>query len=189
MVAIASSNWWMFALRGALAIAFGVVALALPGATLLGLVALFAAFALLGGATSIVGALQNRRRDDHWWLALLLGLVSAGAGVIAIVSPALTALVLVLLMGANAIATGVLDIALAIRLRRAIRGEWVLLLAGLVSVVFGVLVFVFPGAGALALVWWISVYAVASGILLLVAAWRLRRPQERWRGGVGQPTL
>ena len=187
MAVILSRNWWTFALRGAVAIAFGVLALAWPAITLLGLVALFAAFALINGAASAVGALQNRSSDEHWWLGLLLGLVSLGAGVIAIVSPALTALVLVLLMGANAIVTGVLDIALAIRLRRAIRGEWVLFLAGLVSIVFGVLVFLFPGAGALALVWLISVYAIASGVLLLAAAWRLRRPESAWRPGVGEP--
>jgi uncharacterized membrane protein HdeD (DUF308 family) len=187
MAVTLSRNWWMFALRGVVAIAFGVLALAWPALTLLGLVALFAAFALLNGAASVVGALQNRSGDEHWWLALLLGLVSLGAGVIAIVSPGLTALVLVLLMAANAIVTGVLDIALAIRLRRAIRGEWVLILAGVVSIVFGVLVFLFPGAGALALVWLISVYAIASGILLLAAAWRLRRPESSWRHGMGEP--
>jgi uncharacterized membrane protein HdeD (DUF308 family) len=184
-----SRNWWMFALRGVLAILFGVVALALPGAALLWLVALFAAFALLGGASSIFGALHNRGSDEHWWLALLLGLVSVGAGIITIVSPGLTALVLVLLMGANAIATGVLDIALALRLRRAIRGEWVLFLAGMVSVVFGVLVFLFPGAGALALVWLMSAWAIVSGVLLLVAAFRLRHPHEQWHGGMGEPAL
>jgi uncharacterized membrane protein HdeD (DUF308 family) len=179
----------MFALRGAVAMLFGVLALVWPGLTLLWLVALFAAFALLGGGASVVGAFQNRKSDDHWWLALLLGLVSLGAGVIAIIHPALTALVLVLLMGANAIATGVLDIALAVRLRREIRGEWVLVLAGLISIAFGVLVFLFPDAGALAMVWLISFYAIAIGILLLVAAWRLRRHPEAasWGGGMGQP--
>lgn len=178
MPAALSRNWWMFALRGVLAILFGVIALALPAAALLWLVALFAAFALLGGLSSIFGALHNRASDDHWWLALLLGLVSVGAGIITIVSPGLTALVLVLLMGANAIATGVLDIALAIRLRRAIRGEWVLFLAGAVSIAFGVLVFLFPGPGALALIWLIATYAILSGILLVVAAFRLRHAED-----------
>jgi uncharacterized membrane protein HdeD (DUF308 family) len=185
-----SRNWWMFALRGAIAVAFGVLALAWPGMTLLWLVALFAAFALIGGVASAVGAVRNRRGDEHWWLALLLGLVSIGAGVIAIIHPGLTALVLVLLMGANAIATGVLDIAIAIRLRKLIRGEWLLILAGLVSIVFGVLVFLFPAAGALALVWLISAYAIASGILLFIVGWRLRRQREAsWQGGMGQPAV
>jgi uncharacterized membrane protein HdeD (DUF308 family) len=141
-------------------------------------------------ARADVGAFQYRKVDDHWWLALLLGLASLGAGVIAIIHPALTALVLVLLMGANAIVTGVLDVALAIWLRRVIRGEWVLVLAGLVSITFGVLVFLFPGAGALALVWLISVYAIMSGILLVIAAYEVRKlPEQSWGGGMGQPAV
>ncbi len=179
--------WWMFAWRGAVALLFGVLALVWPGLTLLWLVALFAAYAFIGGGVSLVAGLRRRGTDDHWWLALLLGLVSLGAGVIAVVHPDLTALVLVLLMGANAIVTGILDIAIWIRLRKAIRGEWVLMLAGLVSIVFGVLVFLFPGAGALALVWLISLYAIMAGALLLVAAWRARkRSAPAWRGGMGQ---
>lgn len=179
--------WWMFAWRGVVAVLFGVLALAWPGLTLLWLVALFAAFAIIGGGVSIAGAVRARKSNDHWWLPLVLGLVSIGAGVIAIFHPDLTALVLVLLMGANAIVTGIFDIAMAVRLRKAIRGEWVLVLAGVVSLVFGVLVFLFPAAGALALVWLLSVYATLSGILLLVAAWRARKhPAEAWGGGMGQ---
>jgi uncharacterized membrane protein HdeD (DUF308 family) len=167
-------SWWMLALRGAIALLFGVLAVLWPGITLLWLAALFAAYALIGGAVSIIGAVKNRKSDEEWWLILLLGLVSLGAGVIAILHPGLTALVLVLIMGANALVTGVLDIAVAIRLRKVIRGEWLLILAGIVSIVFGVLVFLFPGAGALALVWLISVYAIVTGVLLLALAFRAR---------------
>jgi len=167
-------SWWMLALRGLLAVLFGVLAIAWPGVTLLWLVALFAAFALLGGAVSAYAALKYRASDEEWWLVLLLGLVGIGAGVIAVLQPALTALVLVLLMGANAVATGVLDIAIAIRLRRTIQGEWLLILAGAVSILFGVMVFLYPGAGALALVWLISLYAILTGILLLAVAMRAR---------------
>ena len=184
-----SQTWWMFALRGALALLFGILALAWPGLTLLWLVALFAAFALLSGGVSVVAAIRNRKTEDHWWLALVLGLVSLGAGVIAIIHPDLTALVLVLLMGANAIVTGILDISMAARLRKAaFRGKGLLILAGLVSLAFGILVFLFPGAGALALVWMISFYAVLSGILLLAAAWRARKAEraeyDHVQGGV-----
>jgi uncharacterized membrane protein HdeD (DUF308 family) len=167
-------SWWMLAVRGGITLLFGILAILWPNITLLWLVALFAAFALLGGAVSIYGAVKHRNSDDDWWLVLLLGLVSLGAGVVAIVHPALTALVFVLLMGANALATGILDIAVAIRLRKLIQGEWLLILAGIVSIVFGVLVFLYPGAGALALVWLISLYAVATGILLLALAFRAR---------------
>lgn len=167
-------SWWTLALRGVIAVLFGVLALLWPGLTLLWLVALFASFALLGGAVSVFGAIKNRKLDEDWWLLLLLGMVGIGAGVIAVVHPGLTALLLVLVMGANALLTGVLDIAIAIRLRKLIRGEWLLLLSGAASIVFGIIVFLFPGAGALALVWLISVYALISGALLLAMAFRVR---------------
>lgn len=167
-------SWWVPALRGVIAIAFGVLALIWPGLTLLALVSLFAAYALLSGAISVFGAIRNRKSDDEWWLLLLLGLVGIGAGVVALIHPGLTTLVLVLLIGANALVTGVLDIAAAIRLRRAIQGEWLLVLSGVASVVFGVLVFMFPAAGALALVWMVSLYALVTGALLLAVSFRLR---------------
>ncbi len=165
--------WWVYMLRGVVAVLFGVLALAWPGLTLLWLVALFAAYALITGAVSVYGAVRNRA-SDGWWLPLMLGLIGIAAGIIAIVHPDLTALVLVLLMGANALVTGVLDIAIAIRLRKAIEHEWMLVLAGIASLVFGVLVFLFPGAGALALVWLIGFYAILSGALLLAAGFRAR---------------
>jgi len=166
--------WGIPALRGIIAIAFGVLAALSPGITLLSLVALFAAYALLGGAVSIFGAVKSRRAGEEWWIPLLLGLVSIGAGIVAVVHPGLTALIFVLLIGANALVTGVLDIVAAIRLRKQIKGEWMLALSGLMSVVFGALVFLFPGAGAIALVWLISLYALFTGFLLLGLAFRLR---------------
>jgi uncharacterized membrane protein HdeD (DUF308 family) len=167
-------SWWVLALRGVIAVLFGVLALIWPGLTLLWLVTLFAAYALLGGTVSVFGAIKNRKSDEDWWLLLLLGLVGNGAGVIAVVHPGLTALLLVLVMGANALLTGVLDIAIATRLRKVLRGEWLLLLSGAGSIVFGIIVFLFPGAGALALVWLISAYALISGALLLAMAFRVR---------------
>lgn len=176
--------WWALALRGIIAILFAVLALFWPGITLLSFVALFAAYALLGGAASVFGAVRSRRSSEDWWIPLLLGLVSIGAGVITLVHPGLTALVLVLVIGANALVTGVLDIASAIRLRKTMRGEWLLALSGLASLVFGILVFLFPGAGALALIWLISLYAFVTGVLLLGLAFRLRGRTPAWDGTV-----
>jgi uncharacterized membrane protein HdeD (DUF308 family) len=167
-------SWWVLALRGIFGIAFGVLALMWPTLTLLSLIGLFAAYALLSGIASVAGAIRNRRTDDDWWLMLMLGLVSIGAGVIAVMNPALTALVLVLVIGANALVTGVLDIVAAIRLRKAIEGEWLLALSGLASIAFGAIVFLFPETGALAMVWLISMYAFVSGGLLLAGALRAR---------------
>jgi uncharacterized membrane protein HdeD (DUF308 family) len=176
-------TWWVLALRGAIALLFGVLALVWPGLTLLWLVALFAAYALLGGVASVMGAVRHRYSDEKWWLIFLLGLVSMAAAVSAIVYPGLTALVLVLMMGANALLTGVLDLAVAIRLRQAIRGKWLLILSGIASIVFGVWVFLFPGAGALALVWLISVHAIVTGVLLLALAFRVRAWARRMGAG------
>lgn len=181
MAKLTAPTSWMLALRGAIALLFGVLALVWPDLTLLWLVVLFAAYALLSGGVSVVAGISRRRTDDHWWLALILGLVSLGAGIIAVFHPGLTAFVLVLLMGANAIATGVLDIVMAVRLRRVIEREWLLVLAGIISIAFGVLVFLFPAAGALALVWLISAYAIIAGILLLAAAARVRRSDKASR--------
>ena len=167
--------WWMLALRGIIAIVFGVLALMLPGITLLSLVALFAVYAIFSGAVWTYGAIKNRTVDDHWWVLLMAGLAGIGAGVIAVVHPALTALVLILLIGANALVSGVLDIVVAVRLRKRIQGEMLLVLNGLASIVFGAIVFLYPlGAGALALVWLIGFYAIATGVLLLVLSLRLR---------------
>jgi len=169
----------MLMLRGAIAIAFGVLAVLWPGLTLLALVGLFAAYALLGGIVSIATAFRLRRVEPQWWLPLLLGVISVAAGIYAILAPAVTTLALVLLMAVNAILTGALDIAMAVRLRRAVRGHWLLLLGGAVAILFGVLVIAAPGAGALALVWLVSLYAILTGVLLFGLGWRMQHAHQQ----------
>ena len=171
-------SWWMLALRGTVAILFGVLALIWPGLTLLWLVVLFAAFAIIAGVVSIMAAMRARAHRG-WGIALTFGVVSVVAGVLAIVFPGLTALTLILLIGANALVTGVLDIVMAVRLRRQMQREWLLVAAGVVSIIFGAIVMIFPAAGALALVWFVSFYATLTGILLLILAFRARR----WSAG------
>jgi uncharacterized membrane protein HdeD (DUF308 family) len=166
--------WWVLTLRGLIAIVFGILTLMSPGITLLSLILLFATYALVGGAVSVFGAVQYKRRDDHWWLPLLWGFISIGAGAMALLHPGLSALIFVLLIGANALMTGMLDIVTAIRLRKSIEGEWLLAFNGLISVVFGIVVFLFPGSGALALVWLIGFYAIFTGALLIGLSLRLR---------------
>jgi uncharacterized membrane protein HdeD (DUF308 family) len=164
-------SWWMPGLRGLIAILFGLFTLFLPGLTLLGLTILFAVYALVSGFAAISGALHSRKTHEDWWLPFLFGLVSVAAGIIALVEPGLTLLVLVLLIAANALTTGMLDIVAAIRLRKTMHNEWLLILNGLASMAFGVLVFLSPGAGALALVWLIGIYTIVSGLLLLGLAY------------------
>jgi uncharacterized membrane protein HdeD (DUF308 family) len=187
-------SWWMLALRGVLALLFGVLALLLPGPTVLSLVLLFAVYALLAGIVYLVGTVRNRRHATgahalDWWLLLALGVVSVLAGILATMRPALAALVLVLIIGVNAFITGVLDIVLAVRLRNHARGgDWLLLASGVASIIFGTVLIVLPGVGALALVWLIGVYAIVAGILYLTMAVRsYERVPAAATAAAGQP--
>lgn len=166
-------SWWILALRGVITVVFGALALAMPGITLLTLVMLFAAYALLAGAVSVVGAIRNRNTSSDWWLLLMMGAVSLAVGVLAAWQPALTLLAVVLLIGVNALVTGVLDIILATRMRKQLHGgEWVLVLSAVASIIFGLILVVLPAAGALALVWLVGAYALVAGLLYLVLAFR-----------------
>lgn len=187
-------SWWMLALRGVLALLFGVLALLMPGPTVLSLVLLFAVYALLAGIVYLVGTVRNRRHATgahapDWWLLLALGVVSVLAGILATMRPALAALVLVLIIGVNALITGVLDIVLAVRLRNHARGgDWLLLASGVASIIFGTVLIVLPGVGALALVWLIGVYAIVAGILYLTMAVRsYERAPAAATAASGQP--
>ncbi len=170
--------WWMLTLRGAAGILFGLLALLWPGLTLLLLVGMFAAYALIGGIAAVSAAIRHRSIRTDWWIPLLLGLCTIAAGLIALVAPGVTALVLIAVMGANAIVTGVLDAITGVRLKRRGRTEWLLFVIGIVSVLFGIFVLLFPGAGALALVWIISTYAFVTGALLLVLSLAARNGRD-----------
>lgn len=175
MAILIGAKWWSFVIRGLFAILFGVLAFALPGITLLGLVFLFGAYCIADGVFNMIGAFTVEHEQARWWVLLLEGLVSIAAGVVAFVLPGLTALALLYLIAAWAVVTGILEIAAGIRLRRQIRGEWLMALAGVFSVVFGVLIAMRPGVGALAVVWWIGAYAIAFGAMLIALGIRVRQ--------------
>ena len=168
-------NWWLLALRGVLAILLGVVMVLIPGVTLTALVLLVGAFAFVAGVTNLVAGIRERRKDQRWWGLILQGLVGIAVGIIALAIPLATALTLVALLAAWAIASGALEILVAIRLRREIEGEWLLFLGGGLSVLFGIAIILLPSAGLLALVWIFAAYLFSSGVVLLMAAFRLRR--------------
>ena len=170
--------WWTFILRGLLAIAFGVLAFVAPVWGVAILVALFGAWALIDGVTNTWTGIRTRNVDRNWWLAILEGLVSVAVGLIAFAAPGFAAEILVLLIGIWAIVTGVFQIWAAIRMRERIRGEFWLGLAGVASILFGVILLVFPAAGALALVWLIGSGAIATGVFLTILGWRLRNVHE-----------
>jgi uncharacterized membrane protein HdeD (DUF308 family) len=174
MLAQLSRNWWLLALRGLAAIVFGILAFVWPGATITALVMLFGAYALVEGALAVAMALTNVVGQRRWWV-LLEGFTSIAISVITLLWPGVTALALLYLIAAWAIVTGVLEILAAIELRREISNEWLLILSGIASVVFGVLVIVFPGAGALSVLWMIALYAVVFGALLVALSFRVRK--------------
>ena len=170
--------WWTFILRGVLAILFGVVAFFAPAYGIAILVGLFAAWAIIDGVGNLIAGIRTRGQDRSWWLEVLEGLVSVAAGVIAILLPADAAQVLVLIIAAWAILTGVLEIVMAVRLRRVIDNEVWMALAGVASVLFGIILLLFPSVGALSLVWLIGSFAIAFGVFLIILGWRLRGIHE-----------
>jgi uncharacterized membrane protein HdeD (DUF308 family) len=168
-------DWRAIALRGAVAIIFGIIAFFMPIVTLFAVTLLFGAYALIDGLVNLMAAMRSRSYGQHWLEFLLEGIIGLAVAVITVAWPAITLAMLIYVIAAWAIVTGVLEIVAAIRLRRQIKREWLLVLAGSASLVFGVLLFAAPGPGALVLAWWIGGYIFAFGVLMLGLALRLRR--------------
>ena len=169
-----SQNWWLVALRGVLAILFGIAAFVWPGITLLTLVLFFGVYAIVDGVIAIVTGLSRTRETPRWWMFLLEGLLNIGAGIVALLMPDLATLVLIYILASWAVFTGLLEIVAAVRLRHEITNEWFLALGGVLSIGLGILLFLQPAAGSLAIIWTIAAYAVLFGILLVILGIRLR---------------
>jgi uncharacterized membrane protein HdeD (DUF308 family) len=168
-------NWGWIELRGVVAVIFGILALLWPGVTLAALVILWGAYALADGVFSLIAAFKVRDRGRPFWSLLIVGLLGIAAGIVTFLWPGMTALILLMFIAAWAFVMGIFQIVAAIRLRKEIENEWLLGLSGALSVIFGVLMFLQPGAGALAVVWIIGAYSILFGILLIVLGLRLRR--------------
>jgi len=180
-------SWLPLLLRGVASVLFGLAAFVWPGVTILALTFLYGAYALTDGILSLGAALTRGRRADEraatsaiptWWLALI-GLLGVAAGSVAFLWPGLTALALITLIGVWAVAIGVMEIIGAIWLREELRDEWLLIAAGLLSVLFGIAILLRPGLGALALAWAVGAYALLNGILHLAFAFRLKSVHAR----------
>lgn len=167
-------NWWAVALRGVLAILYGVMAFVLPGLTLEILVLFFGAYMLVDGVFTMFAAFTDRSGHESWWVLLLEGLVGVAAGMITVFRPGLATIVLVYMISFWAIVTGVLEIVAAIQLRKEIQGELLLLLSGVLSLVLGIFLLV-PGVGELTVAWIIGWYAILFGAMLLGLGFRLRK--------------
>src|SRR5215212_3847535 len=177
MCALLAQNWWAVALRGAFAILFGLIALFVPGATILSLVLFFSAYMLVDGIFGIVAAVRAARRGERWGLLILEDVLNIAVGAIAFLMPGLTVVAFVLLLAAWSLVSGGLMLGAAFRLSPE-HGRWWLALGGIVSIVFGVLLAIAPIVGAVVLTWWLGAYAFAFGIALLILAFRLRARKD-----------
>jgi uncharacterized membrane protein HdeD (DUF308 family) len=139
---------------------------------------LFGAYALIDGIASLVAAVRSARRGEHWWALLFEGIIGIGAAALTALWPLITLVVLIYVIAAWAVITGILEIAAAMRLRRYITGEWLLVLAGIASIAFGILLFAAPGPGAVVIAWWTGAYIFLFGVLMLGLAFRLRTWQS-----------
>src|SRR5215510_5979407 len=174
MFNLMTQNWWAIALRGLVAVLFGIAAFMWPGITLRFLVALFGAYALVDGIFAVIEAFRRDVVRERWWALLFEGFVGIAIGVLTFTWPRLTAMGLLYLIAFWAIVTGVFEIITAIRLRHEIRGEWMMALIGILSIALGFLMIAFPVAGALSVVLMIGAFVFAMGVLMIALGFKLR---------------
>jgi uncharacterized membrane protein HdeD (DUF308 family) len=172
MAKLLAKRWWVLLVRGLAAVLFGVIALSGPSVETL--VLTFVAFALVDGIADVINSILNRNEGERWWLAVLRGVAGVVPGVLVLVRPQLGALRLLYTIAARALVTGILDIIKAIRMRKEIEGEWLLILVGLASVLFGLIAFARSGAGAPAVMPLIAGHALFVGVVLMLLAFQVR---------------
>lgn len=174
MLRALADNWWLILLKGICSVIFGVLTFMWPGVTLVTLVMLYGAFALVDGILAVAAAVTGDSPMPRWWLAII-GIVGIGAGIFTLMWPVTAGAILLMFIAAWAIVTGIMEIVGAIRLRKEIDDEWFLIAIGVLSVLFGVLLVMQPAAGAMSLILVIGVFAVVFGALQIAFALRLRR--------------
>jgi uncharacterized membrane protein HdeD (DUF308 family) len=174
MLTMLRKYWWTILLRGIFALLFGIAAFVWPGLTIAFLIALFGAYALLDGIISVIIGIAQYGQQERWWAILLQGIAGIVVGLLTFLWPQVTGLVLLYFIAAWAILIGLFEIMAAIRLRKVIVGEWLLGLAGAISVLFGFTLFLYPAAGALAVIWMIGIFAIVNGLLLIFLSLRIK---------------
>ncbi len=172
-VPVSTRNWWALVIRGVAAIAFGLLALAAPSMGLPALSLLWGTYALVDGVFGVGLAVRGVRIVPGAGWLLAEGVLSLAAGALTFLWPRMTTLALLVVIASWAVLTGVADLAAAIRLRRTVKGEWMLATSAMLSIVFGITLAASAGAGAPAMSWLIGLYAVVFGVLLIGLGVRL----------------
>ncbi len=175
MARILATNWRALALRGVCAVSFGIVAFAMPAAAIAAFVILFGAYALADGVLALVSEVRAGQAGGRWSPVAAYGVSGVMVGIWAFVAPVWTMIALVALVAAWAVITGALEIAATVRLRRTIRGEWLLGLDGVISLLLGAVLVIAPLAGVVVLTWWIGAFVLVSGLFQLALAFKFRR--------------
>ena len=179
MINMIEKRWWVFALRGLIAAALGIIVLVNPGIALLTMIIVFGIYSLVDGLFDIIIGFSSRKENKQWWAVLIAGIANVVIGVISLSNPSITGTALVYLIAARALINGVLEIVAAIQLRHFIEGEWMMIVSGILSILFGVVLFASPNQGALALLWVIGIFAIVIGIWLIIFAFRLRSKTKK----------
>ncbi|MBV9522370.1 MAG: HdeD family acid-resistance protein [Alphaproteobacteria bacterium] len=183
MLQVLMRNWWALALRGVASLVFGLIAILFPGITIGALILLFAVYAVVDGVFAIIAGIRAAERHERWWPLALEGVIDILAGIVVFLWPALSLIVLIYIIAAWAVISGAALLGAAVRLR-ALRGDWLLAVNGVISVLLGVLLFLSPIAGAIVLAWWVGAYALLFGVLLIILAFQLRRWRAQPPGGL-----
>lgn len=178
ILGVISKYWWVLLLRGLAAVVFGILAVSMPGLTLFMLVITFGIYTIFDGVLEIWNGFTNRAQHDRWWVDVLIGLAGVIAGILIMSLPGVTARVAIYFIAAWMLVTGVLQIITAIRVRKEVSNEWLMILSGALSALLGVYFFAFPGGGAVSLVWVIGIYAILFGIMLVVMSFKARKGFE-----------
>jgi uncharacterized membrane protein HdeD (DUF308 family) len=170
MLNVFTRHWWVLALRGLLAVIFGLLALIWPDITVRVLVVFFGAYAIVDGIFAVIAGLGRRRS----LLPVLGGLLGIVIGILVWLWPETTAIVLLYLIAAYAVLTGIFELINAIELRKVLENEWLLAVSGVLSIGFGILLVIWPAAGLVTIAWLIGIYAIIFGVLLIGLGFRLR---------------
>jgi uncharacterized membrane protein HdeD (DUF308 family) len=173
--------WWLIILRGVVSILFAIIAFTNPSLAFEALILLLGVFLIADGATAVYLGARMRGHDDDWWAILFEGALGIGLGVIALINPELTAAGLILVLAVWFLVTGVFEISTAIKLRREINNEWLLGIAGVISIALGILMVINPNAGAISIMWWLGFYAAAFGVLLIGLGLRMWQINKRMK--------
>lgn len=184
MSSLLARNWWAMLVRGLCGIVFGILAFVVPGAALASLVVIYGVYMLIDGVFAMVAGFRAAAHHERWSLLLLEGVIDIAAGLVALLLPGITVVVFVILLAAWAVVSGIALMVASMRLHLT-HGRWLMLIAGLLSVVWGVLLYLMPLVGALVLTWWVGAYALVFGAMLIGLAVQLRRR----RGVVGDTVL